>query len=307
MAESTVIIDQVVKHYGRHEALKGVSFRLEPGESIALVGHNGAGKTTLLKLMLGLTRPTSGTVRVLGEDPAASPAIRARHGIGFLPETVAFNPAMTGAEVITFFARLKREGRAEARRLLEQVGLATAARRRVGGYSKGMRQRLGLAQALLGAPRVLLLDEPTTGLDPELRLAFYDIVEAARDAGTTVLLSSHILTEIEERADRVIIMHQGRLVAIGTIGELRRLSHLPVRVRLELAEGAGEIAQALDGLVLGKPHVNGHAVELACAPEHKIEVMRRATALGPRLRELELQQPSLDDLYAHFLREQRAA
>ena len=93
MAEPTVVIDQIVKHYGRHEALKGVSFTLLPGESIALVGHNGAGKTTLLKLMLGLTRPTSGTVRVLGEDPAASPAIRARHGIGFLPETVAFNPA----------------------------------------------------------------------------------------------------------------------------------------------------------------------------------------------------------------------
>ena len=163
--------------------MRGVDLQLNPGESVALVGHNGAGKTTLMKLMLGLIRPSAGYVRVLGEDPVASASVRSRNGVGFLPETIAFNASMTGAEVITFFARLKGVPKAEGRDLLARVGLSDAAGQRVGTYSKGMRQRLGLAQALLGSPRVLLLDEPTTGLDPQLRQNFYAIVSDLRDAG----------------------------------------------------------------------------------------------------------------------------
>ncbi|MBX6323891.1 MAG: ABC transporter ATP-binding protein, partial [Rhodospirillaceae bacterium] len=166
---ATVALDRVDKRYGRQQAVRGVSLTLEGGRCFALVGHNGAGKTTLIKLMLGLARPSAGTVRVLGHDPLTRAGWHARAAVGYLPENVVFPPALSGLEMLRFYARLKRRPETECHALLEQVGLADAARQRIGTYSKGMRQRLGLAQALLGAPRLLLLDEPTTGLDPLLR------------------------------------------------------------------------------------------------------------------------------------------
>ena len=227
---ATVELDHVVKRYGKVQAVRDVSFDLPEGETIALVGHNGAGKTTLLKLMLGLIRPTGGRIRVLGDDPSAG-EFAARRRLGYLPESVSFNTGLTGRETLAFYARLKREPLRDALVLLERVGLTHAADRRVGTYSKGMRQRLGLAQALLGAPRVLLLDEPTTGLDPALRQSFYEIVQDLSTGGSTVLLSSHALTELEERAGRVIIMNQGVKVADGTLDDLRRVARLPTRIR----------------------------------------------------------------------------
>ncbi|RAI54106.1 ABC transporter ATP-binding protein [Roseicella frigidaeris] len=185
-------LEGVAKRYGAVQAVRDVSFSLPQGARVALVGHNGAGKTTLMKLMLGLIRPSAGSLRVLGEDPAAGVA-GARQRLGWLPENASFNPSLTGREVLRFFARLKRERAAVADDLLERVGLSEAARRRVGGYSKGMRQRLGLAQAMLGSPRALLLDEPTTGLDPAVRHGLYDMLAVLAGGGTTVLLSSHAL------------------------------------------------------------------------------------------------------------------
>ncbi len=220
---SIVSVDGVEKSYGAVKALRNVSFDLGPGQLSALVGHNGAGKTTLIKLMLGLIHADCGAIHVLGEDPAAG-EFSARRQLGYLPENVAFNAALTGRETLAFYARLKRIGQASAWPLLDRVGLMDAADRRVGTYSKGMRQRLGLAQALLGRPRVLLLDEPTTGLDPALRQTFYEILGELRDDGATVLISSHALTELEDRAEHVLIMNRGLLVARGTLAELRSIS-----------------------------------------------------------------------------------
>ncbi|MCR6628620.1 MAG: ABC transporter ATP-binding protein [Magnetospirillum sp.] len=230
--EPTVVMSETVKAFSAGRAVGPVSFSLSPGETVALVGHNGAGKTTLMKLMLGLIRPSSGTVRVLGGDPAQARGSRARLAAGFLPETVAFHHAMTGVEVLDFYARLKGENSRRNGELLDRVGLGEARRQRVGTYSKGMRQRLALAQALLGEPRLLLLDEPTTGLDPALRQNFYDIVYELRQAGATVLMSSHALAELEGRTDRVIIMHQGSMRVCGTLDELRQLACLPSHLRL---------------------------------------------------------------------------
>ena len=296
-AETTVTLTGATKRYGALTAVSEVDLSLGKGECIALVGHNGAGKSTLIKLMLGLIRPSEGTVRVLGEDPAASRAVRGKAGIGFLPENVAFPPAMTGLELLSFYARLKGEPTAGLTALLARVGLAEAAGRRVGGYSKGMRQRLGLAQALLGAPRVLLLDEPTTGLDPELRRQFYDIVRTLRDGGATVLLSSHALTELEERADRVVVMNRGRVVADGTMAELRGLVDLPVRILLRVPDNALE---ALAGLP-GSRRVNGHIVEITCRHHDKMAALRRITELPLAIDDLEIMLPTLDELYATFM------
>ncbi len=232
MSDVTVRLGGVSKRYGQQIAVTDVDLVLREGERIALVGHNGAGKSTLIKLMLGLIRPTSGDIEVLGETPASAASAKSRRRIGYLPENVAFPPATTGEELLAFYARLKREPVARNGEILERVGIAHAARRRVGTYSKGMRQRLGLAQALIGRPRLLLLDEPTTGLDPELRQSFYDIVGELSVGGATVLLSSHILTELEGRTDRVVVMSRGRKRADGTMAELRQLAQRPVRIKI---------------------------------------------------------------------------
>ena len=233
---ATVSVNGVEKSYRKVRALRDVSFDLVPGRLSALVGHNGAGKTTLIKLMLGLIHADRGSIRVLDENPAAG-EFSARRLLGYLPENVAFNAALTGRETLAFYARLKQIKPSTAWALLDRVGLMDAADRRVGTYSKGMRQRLGLAQALLGRPRVLLLDEPTTGLDPALRQTFYEILNELGNDGATVLISSHALNELEDRAEHVLIMNRGLLVAQGTLAELRSISQLPIRVSLDLAHG----------------------------------------------------------------------
>jgi len=300
MMSETVQVSGVTKSYGKVRAVTDVSCVFREGETIALVGHNGAGKTTLIKLMLGLIRPTSGTVRVLGEDPAAG-QFEARRRLGYLPESVSFNMALTGRETLAFYARLKRVPVATTSGLLERVGLGTAADRRVGTYSKGMRQRLGLAQALLGRPRVLLLDEPTTGLDPALRRSFYDIVAELRADGATVLLSSHALTELEGKADRVVIVNRGVKIADGTLDELRRIAQLPTRIRITLADAtAGQVDEWM-ARSQGWRRVNGHLLEIDAGPGEKIELLRSAAAPGAPVADLDVTPPTLDELYAHFL------
>ena len=299
MTAPTVTLSGVAKRYGRIEAVKNVSFELEQGQTVALVGHNGAGKTTLIKLMLGLIRPTQGTVQVLGEDPARGDfAVRQR--LGYLPESVSFHMALTGRETLAFYARLKRVDMSDMEGLFERVGLAPAAADRpVRTYSKGMRQRLGLAQALLGAPRILLLDEPTSGLDPALRRNFYELVSGLRSAGTTILLSSHALTELEDRTDRVIIVNEGVAIADGTLEKLRGIARLPTRISVTLADGAGITAPS-GGQVAWKAIRDG-AVEVEVAPENNVP-SRRGVPAGPAaVAALHVVEPTLDELYAHFL------
>ncbi|MRN67375.1 MULTISPECIES: ABC transporter ATP-binding protein [unclassified Brucella] len=295
----TVVLDKVTKSYGGFNAISDASFRLMAGENIALVGHNGAGKTTMIKLMLGLIRPTKGAVRVLGEDPAAG-AFAARLRLGYLPEHVSFNMALTGAETLGFYARLKQVPFGQTDALLERVGLAHAAHRRVGTYSKGMRQRLGLAQALLGQPAVLLLDEPTTGLDPALRQSFYEILEGLRQEGTTILMSSHALTELETKVGRVIIANKGKVIADGSIDALRRISRLPMRIRVEVND-VSCLPVETGNLLLRWHRLGPDLYETEAPAEGKMELVRRIVAMNDNLNELDIIPPTLDELYAHFL------
>lgn len=290
-------LDQVSKQYAGTYAVRDVSLSLKEGQSVALAGHNGAGKSTLIKLMLGLIHADSGRVRVLGSDPRIGRA-PARFHIGYLPETVALHPAMTGIETLAFYARLKRQPLSNNHHLLEQVGIAQAAKKRVGTYSKGMRQRLALAQALLGSPKVLFLDEPTTGLDPALRLGFYDILRELRQTGTTILLSSHALTEIEGHTDRIIIMKNGTKVADGTMRDLRREADLPVLLRLTLDPNTNTTSS----LPTTWKRVHDHQFEWRCSQADKIDAMRSIADLPSEMVDIEVIQPSLDDMYAHFLR-----
>lgn len=290
----------LIKRYGAATALDGLTLDVPEGELLALLGHNGAGKTTAMKLLLGLTRPSAGEARVLGATPGTPAAVAQRRAIGFLPENVSFGDAMTGFEALFFYARLKGEGTPAVRELLDRVGLAAAAGNRIRTYSKGMRQRLGLAQALLGRPRLLLLDEPTTGLDPVLRRTFFGFVEDLKRAGTTVILSSHVLTELELRTDRIAILRHGRLVACDTLDGLRRRAGLPVRIRLkappEQAESLARVAGPASRITL----VNGRTVELAVDAQDKMAAVRGLTAGTSGVEDLDILPPSLEDIYAVF-------
>jgi Cu-processing system ATP-binding protein len=283
----------VTKRYGAHVAVRDVSFKLDAGKTVALVGHNGAGKSTLIRLMLGVTRPSTGTVRVLDLDPSSGGAAF-RKRLGFLPENAMFHPASTGREALDFFAKLKGAATSRNMALLEQVGLAPAADRRIDAYSKGMRQRLGLAQALIGTPEILFLDEPTTGLDPGFRRSFYEILDQLRRSGVTVLLSSHALSELQGAADRVLVLNSGVLIAEGSLAALRALARLPIKISLRATCGEQALGPEWQRQDDGK-------LTRFCEANEKIAIIK---AIAPRLEaedNLEIVEPSLDDLYAHFL------
>jgi ABC-2 type transport system ATP-binding protein len=207
------------KRYGATEALKGVDLSVSEGELVGLLGPNGAGKSTLVKIACGLVRPTSGSAEVAGA-PAGSP--RANQALGYLAELFRFPDWLSANELLALHQRLAAsdQGAAERAELLELVGLADVAGRRVGAMSKGMQQRLGIAQAMIGGPRVLLLDEPTSALDPAGRRTVRELLEELRRRGVAVLLNSHLLSEVELVCDRVAIIARGEVVAAGAPREL---------------------------------------------------------------------------------------
>jgi len=296
-----ISMQNVCKRYGNETVLRDINLQVKAGECIVLVGHNGAGKTTLMKLLLGLTKPTSGSVKVLGDDPAFNASVAKHKALGYLPESVAFYDAMTGREVLRFYARLKAVSNDECEKLLELVGLADAAKRKVGTYSKGMRQRLGLAQAMLGEPQLLFLDEPTTGLDPLLRQHFYELIDDLHKEGATSIISSHALNEVEARANRFIIMKSGVIVASGTLEELYQQAALPVRMKISVTPGeASSVAQRFNADV-SITHINNESLSLACITGEKMPLIRHITSLGDVVNDMQIMPPRLDEVYSHFM------
>ncbi|MHA1545651.1 MAG: ABC transporter ATP-binding protein [Alphaproteobacteria bacterium] len=297
-----VQISAIAKNYGRVRALKGVTLAIAPGECVALAGRNGAGKTTLVKLMLGLVRPSAGEILVLGQVPGGKQFHQTLRRIGFLPEQVLFQPAMTARETLGFFAALKGVSRTKLGALLDHVDLAAAADARIGTFSKGMRQRLGLAQALIGAPDLLLLDEPTSGLDPLARRRFYRIIDAVKAQGTAVVISSHALSELDSRADKVAILDQGRLLASGTWAQLRHQAGLSTRIKLKSKPEVMTALQARYGTRFGPlVFANGTAV-LAFESHQKIAILQEIVGAGLVLDDIEMIEPSLDDVFAEIIR-----
>lgn len=206
----TIALRGVHKHYGALRAVDGVDLDIPQGEIFGLIGHNGAGKSTLFKLMLGLEQLSAGSIHI-GGAPIGGRGFRAlRRQLGYLPENVVLYDNLDGLETLRFFARLKGAPLADCQAMLARVGLEHAGKRPVREYSKGMRQRLGFAQALLGKPRVLFLDEPTNGLDPQAIRDFYAQLQALKATGVTIVITSHILAELQERVDRLAILASGR-------------------------------------------------------------------------------------------------
>ncbi|MGN6524244.1 MAG: ABC transporter ATP-binding protein [Actinomycetes bacterium] len=232
--------------YRRQLAVEDVSFTVDRGEVVGLLGPNGAGKTTVIKMLLGLVRPDAGEVLLLGE-PGADPASRAH--VGYLPELFRFQPWLTPMEVLELHVRLAAADvpTDERRSCLARVGLGDRADDRLGGFSKGMQQRLGLAVALVAAPQLVVLDEPTSALDPLGRADVRDIVLELRDRGVAVLLNSHLIGEVERVCDRVVILDRGRVAAAGTLDELLGARELRLRLTAvspsarQLLESVGDV------------------------------------------------------------------
>ena len=281
---------QLSKTFGNFTAVNKVDIHINAGEMIALAGHNGAGKSTLMKMLLGLLTPTSGSISINGHGATS---LAARQLIGYLPETVALYPNMTGFETLDFFADLKHVSRERNRELLTRVGIIEAAKKRVGTYSKGMRQRLALAQALLGQPKILLLDEPTTGLDPASRADFYRILDELRAQGTAILLSSHALAELADQADRIVIMKSGVKTADGDLHALRRDAGLPTRLRAWFADATNHLPAPWQS--------EGDGWVCASSEADKVARLGELWQAGQPTN-IDILPPALDDLYAHFLR-----
>lgn len=295
---AAITVRGAVKHFGAVRAVDGVDLDVQPGEVFGLIGHNGAGKSTLFKMMLGLLRPDAGEIRIQGAATGGRGFRAARRGIGYLPENVVLYDNLTGLETLRFFARLKSAPVADCAAVLERVGLAHAAARPVREYSKGMRQRLGFAQALLGRPRVLFLDEPTSGLDPEAIREFHATLAQLSADGVTIILTSHILAELQQRVDRLAILGAGRVRATGSVQELRERLQLPLRLEVEFGPGAaGAVERALAGLPLAQPQWQPGALRAQLPREAKMPVLAALAALGGTVADLRIHEPSLEDVF----------
>ncbi len=278
------------KHYGRLVALDRLNLTVRPGEVYGLIGPNGAGKTTLLRLVLGLARPTNGGVRILGEH-AGTPAGLAR--IGSVVETPAFYPYLSGYDNLRVLGAYAGVGTDRIGPALERVGLADRGRDKVSGYSLGMRQRLGLAGAYLKDPDLYLLDEPTNGLDPHGIAAMRDVIRELAKGGKTVLLSSHLLAEVEQVCDRIGIIHHGKLLLEETVGEVRGAGRLLVRAE-PLAEAAA-IAERLSGIERVEQHDGALRIEIDVS--RAAELNRALVTAGIEVSELRSVAHTLEDVF----------
>ncbi|WP_049563971.1 ABC transporter ATP-binding protein [Nonomuraea sp. SBT364] len=295
------------RRYGRRPAVDDVSLEVGRGEVVGLLGPNGAGKSTVIKMLLGLVRPDAGEAMLLGR-PAHDPAARAR--VGYLPELFRYQPWLSAAEVLALHVRLAEAGvpARERRECLSLVGLADRADDRVGGFSKGMQQRLGLAVALVARPELVILDEPTSALDPLGRADVRDIVLSLKSRGVAVLLNSHLIGEVERVCDRVVILDRGRVAASGTLAELLgrralrlRLTDVSAEAEARLA-ATGDVVRAGDWFTVALPAADdgtaGSDVRCDVVPD----VVRDLVTLAVRVHAVEPARISLEERLLGILR-----
>jgi ABC-2 type transport system ATP-binding protein len=299
VSSSAVWCQGLQKRYGRRQAVEDVSLEVRRGEVVGLLGPNGAGKTSVIKMLLGLVQPDAGQVRLLGR-PATDPA--ARTLVGYLPELFRYQPWLSANEVLTLHVRLAGAdvSTTAKRDCLALVGLAERADDRVGGFSKGMQQRLGLAVALIAQPEVVVLDEPTSALDPLGRVDVRDIVLELKSRAVAVLLNSHLIGEVERVCDRVVILDRGRVAASGTLTEL--LGQRELRLRLTDVSAGAEALLASAGTVNRVGDCYTVALPAADDDAAVPDLIRDLAAIGTRVHTVEPGRMSLEDRLLGILR-----
>lgn len=288
---AVVELVNVSKYYDQLAVLKDINWSLEQGQTLGLFGHNGAGKTTTVRLILNLIAPTSGQISVLGQRGGN---IDIHKEIGFLPENVMFYPQLTGLEILKYFARLKGAPLSQVTELLEQVGLAAAAKHRIKTYSKGMRQRLGLAQALLGEPKLLILDEPTVGLDPIATQELYELMGRLQKKGTSIIICSHVLPGVEPFINKAVILAKGQLEASGELSELRQQANLPVKI---IATGLN--TPLAHHSIVHSRELSAQCHEFSVHDSNKLALLEHIIKQQPQ--DIEIKSPSLADLYCYYM------
>jgi Cu-processing system ATP-binding protein len=295
------------KRYGAVMAVKDLSFTIEPGETFALIGPNGAGKTTTLKIVLGLVRQDHGRVAI-GPDRLSPGDARARHHLGYVPQQVEFPAGRTVGEVLATFSDLRGLPRTAVGRALERVGLAAHACRQASQLSGGYTQRLSLAQALLGDPSLLVLDEPTASLDPEATWEFRSLIEQLRREGVTILLCSHLLAEVERVADRVLILVEGTCAALESVGELRARQASATRLAVEIQDGgaAEQAARALERQGLSFVRRSATRLVLDAGEGRGAAALESLRAAAVAVRSFEVERPSLEDIFMGVVRGRRS-
>jgi ABC-2 type transport system ATP-binding protein len=301
---AAIELDSVEKSFGDVRALRGVDLEVEEGEIFGFLGPNGAGKSTTINALLDFVRPDAGSIRVLGHD-AREDSVAIRERTGVLPEGFDLYDRLTAREHLRFAIESK-EADAEPYPLLERVGLEDAASRKASGFSTGMRQRLALGMALVGDPDLLILDEPSSGLDPNGARELREIVEHEAADGATVFFSSHILGQVEAVCDRVGIIRDGELVAVDTIDGLRENvdsgSTLVVEVDA-VPDQATHRLTSLDGV--SDATVEGTTIRITCTDEVKMDAVRELESAGAAVSDFSTAEASLEDLFAAYTGEER--
>ena len=302
---ATIEAHALRKRYRKTRALDGLDLIAEPGQVTAVLGPNGAGKTTFVRAVATLLRLDSGSLRVLGYDVARDPE-RVRRLLGLAGQFAAVEPAMSGRENLEMVARLygqdRSTARASAQRVLQQLGLVEPADRLVRTYSGGMRRRLDLGASLVGRPRLLLLDEPTTGLDPRSRIDLWDAIRSLVEAGTDVLLTTQYLDEADQLAGQIVIVDHGHTIAEGTPAELKRqVGGNVIEVRTQRRDQLATIADALARLDHGRAHIDEATRRVTVGIDSAGDGLRAAVgaleAAGVEFDDIALRQPTLDEVF----------
>ncbi len=309
MADLIIETKDLTKKYGNFLAVDALNLHVQQGEIFGLLGPNGAGKTTTILMLLGLTEPTSGEVRVLGYDPARQP-LKIKSRAGYIPDQVGFYDELTARENLIYIAKLNSLSRPETSARIEEslakVGLTDVAEKRVGTFSRGMRQRLGVADVLIKKPQLIIMDEPTQGLDPELARDFLKLIRELSDTGITILLSSHLLPQVQEVCDRVGLFHQGRMVLEGTVPDLAH-QVLGAGYHVQLKANGTE-KNYLDELrhLSGVVQVEFEAPDkysLIATEDLRAKAAQTIINAGGQLTDLGIESLSLDDIYNAYFEE----
>ena len=311
MNDHVIEADNLVKRYDGVPVVKGISFSVERGEIFGLLGPNGAGKTTTILMLLGLSDISSGKARVLGHDPAREP-LTVKRRVGYLPDQVGFYDNLSASANLRYTARLMGLERAERegkiRSALGHVGLAEFANKRVGTFSRGMRQRLGLAEILMKEAEIAILDEPTSGLDPQATLELLEIIRDLKRRRVSVLLSSHLLERVQSVCDRVALFSEGHIVLLGSVPELgRQVLGGGFRVEVEAqGQGLAERIAAIPGVQ--KVEADGaDRVRLLADHDVRPEAAAVVVGAGGRLLRLSVEEPSLEAIYTHYFKTHEGA
>ena len=299
----------LTKRYGNATVVDGIDFDVAKGEIFGLLGPNGAGKTTTILMMLGLTEVTGGTIQVLDHDPVRDP-LGVKRRVGYLPDQVGFYDNLTAFDNLVYTSRLMgiaaRERTQRIMEALERVRLADVAEKRVATFSRGMRQRLGLAEIVMKRAEIAILDEPTSGLDPQGTLEFIAMIEGLKREGVTVLLSSHMLDQVQRVCDRVALFQTGRIVLMGSVAELARKvlgAGFVVEVEVDATADLDARFGAIPG-VSSVVRVGPDRYRLTADRDVRPEAARAVVAANGALRRLSVDDPSLETIYARFFQKQ---